>query len=99
MAAMLLALRDALQPPPQLVIAGTEPAEQAAWKRWAEGRYRVDCYLLGAVDGDEGGADLPGILGGFRSERPATAWLCRGMRCLPPARSRGELEQLMTADD
>jgi uncharacterized protein len=98
-AAMLLALRDAVQPPPQLVLAGADPEEQAAWKRWAEGRYRVDCYLLGAVDGGERGADLPGILSGFRSARPATAWLCKGMRCLPPAQSRDELERLLADED
>jgi hypothetical protein len=98
-AAMLLALHEAVQPAPQLVIAGTDPEEQAAWKRWAEDRYRVDCYLLGAADGGAEKAGLPGILGGFRSERPATAWLCRGMRCLPPAQSRDELERLLTDDD
>jgi uncharacterized protein YyaL (SSP411 family) len=98
-AALLLALRESVQPPPQLVIAGTDPGEQAAWKQWAEGRYRVDCYLLGAVDGNEVDAGLPGILGGFRSEQPATAWLCKGMRCLPPARSRVELERLLADED
>jgi hypothetical protein len=95
-AALLLALREAVRPAPQLVIAGSDPEEQAAWKRWVEGGYRVDCYLLGAADEGEENAGLPGILGGFRSERPATAWLCRGMRCLPPAHSRAELEQLLT---
>jgi hypothetical protein len=94
-AAMLLALRDATDPPAQLVICGTDPEEQAAWKRWAEDHYGVDCYLLGPDATDRGGARLPGILGEFRSERPATAWLCMGMRCLPPAHSRNELERLL----
>jgi uncharacterized protein YyaL (SSP411 family) len=42
---------------------------------------------------------LPGILGEFRSQRPATAWLCLGMRCLPPANTRSELEKLVSAYD
>jgi uncharacterized protein YyaL (SSP411 family) len=94
-AALLLALREAVRPPPQLVIAGTDPAEQAGWKRWAEERYGVDCYVLGPVATAADGAGLPGILGEFRAQRPATAWLCLGMRCLPPAHSRSELEQLL----
>ncbi|RPH98517.1 MAG: thioredoxin domain-containing protein [Lysobacterales bacterium] len=94
-AAMLLALRDAVAPPPQLVIAGTDPGEQAAWKRWVESRHAVDCYLLGAAATAPEGARLPGILGEFRSQRPATAWLCLGMRCLPPAHSRDQLESLL----
>jgi hypothetical protein len=94
-AAMLLALRDAATPPPQLVITGTDPQEQTAWKRWVEGRLGVDCYLLGPATRDTDSASLPGILGQFRSQRPATAWLCMGMRCLPPAHSRSELERLM----
>ena len=92
-AALLLALRDATTPPPQLVICGSDPAEQAAWKRWAEGRYGVDCYMVGTSAA--AGTGLPGILGEFRAHGSATAWLCMGMRCLPPAHSRDELERLM----
>jgi hypothetical protein len=94
-AAMLLALRDATDPAPQLMLSGTDPEEQAAWKLWAEGRHGVDCYLLGPAALDTDGGSLPGILGEFRSQRPATAWLCLGMRCLPPAHSRSELERLV----
>jgi hypothetical protein len=94
-AALLLALRNAAFPPPQLVIAGTDPEEQAAWKRWVEGRHAVDCYLLGPAATDTAGARLPGILGEFRTQQPAMAWLCLGMRCLPPAHTRSELERLL----
>ena len=36
-----------------------------------------------------------GILKEYRSDKPVTAWLCRGMHCLPPAHSREELEGLL----
>ena len=90
-ATLLRALHDALNPPPQLVLAGTDPDALAAMKQQATARHRLDCYLLGAkTDG------LPGMLSEFRSERPATAWLCRGMQCMPPAHSLEELDRLMS---
>jgi uncharacterized protein YyaL (SSP411 family) len=39
---------------------------------------------------------LPGLLDRFRTERPVTAWLCRGMQCLPPVESGDELDRLMS---
>ena len=89
-AALLVALQDAVHPPPQLIIGGTDGAAAASLKQWAEAGYRVDCYLIGAVD-----RSLPGLLAEFNSTQPVTAWLCRGMRCLPPAHSRAELEPLL----
>jgi uncharacterized protein YyaL (SSP411 family) len=87
---LLPALMDAVQPPPKLIIGGTQSNAQDAMKRWAESRYRLDCYVVGpAVD------PLPGILREFRSDQPATAWLCRGTQCLPPVHSTGELDRLM----
>jgi hypothetical protein len=59
----------------------------------------LDCYQLGPAAADTAGGRLPGILGEFRSQRPATAWLCLGMRCLPPANTRSELERLVSAYD
>jgi hypothetical protein len=94
-ASVLLALQDAAAPRPQLVLAGRDPREQQDWKSWAEARFRLDCYLLGPPLEGEHAHDLPGILGGFRTDRPATGWLCMGMRCLPPAHTRDELERLM----
>ena len=89
-ATMLLALMDAVSPPPKLIIAGTDQQARDAMKAWAEGRYQVDCYTVGpAVD------TLPGILREFRPERPVTAWLCHGTRCLPPVETREEVERLM----
>jgi uncharacterized protein YyaL (SSP411 family) len=89
-ATLLPALMDALHPPSKLVLGGMESDAQDAMKRWAESRYRLDCYLVGpAVD------QLPGILREFRSDQPVTAWLCRGTQCLPPVHSQAELDRLM----
>ena len=87
---LLCALRGTMQPAPQVVISGSDPDRCRALKRWVDGRDRVDCYLVGPPDDT-----LPGILGGFRTDRPVTAWLCRGMQCLPPVEGQEELEQLL----
>ena len=87
---MLVALQEATLPPPHLVIGANDPEAGAALKSWVEGRYRLDCYLIGAADGS-----LPGILKDYRGDEPVTAWLCRGLHCLPPAHSRDELKRLL----
>jgi uncharacterized protein YyaL (SSP411 family) len=97
-AGMLLALQDAAAPRPQLVLAGHDVREQADWKSWAEARFRLDCYLLGRPPEGEDADELPGILGGFHTDRPATGWLCMGMRCLPPVHSLDELRHLMISE-
>ena len=87
---LLSALRDSVQPPPHLVVSGTDAQKQSELKRWAESRYQVDCYVIGPADGT-----LPGILREYQTDDPVTAWLCRGLHCLPPVSSRDELEQLL----
>jgi uncharacterized protein YyaL (SSP411 family) len=89
-ASMLRALQEVVTPAPQLVLAGTDPQAQAELQRWAEGRYRVDCYAIGPASGER-----PGALGNYRTERPVTAWLCHGMQCLPPVHSREELQPML----
>jgi uncharacterized protein YyaL (SSP411 family) len=82
---------DVVEPSSKLVISGTSPEAGKEMKRWAESHYRLDCYLVGpTVDG------LPGVLSEFRSERPVTAWLCRGTQCLPPVEARDELDRLLS---
>jgi uncharacterized protein YyaL (SSP411 family) len=89
-ASLLIALQDTVRPPPHLVIGGTDASAAASLKRWVEDDYRVDCYLIGPPD-----PGLPGMLSGYRSAEPVTAWLCRGMHCLPPVHSRAELKSLL----
>ena len=85
-ASMLPALRRVVEPPLHLVLAGHDPERLAELKKWAEGQDRVDCYLLGPPDDR-----LPGVLGSYRTEEPATAWLCRGAQCLPPVHTVEDL--------
>ena len=90
-ATLLTALMDAVRPASKLVISGTQLEAGNAMKQWVERRYRLDCYLVGpTVDG------LPGVLSEFRSDRPVTAWLCRGTQCLPPVETHDELDRLLS---
>jgi uncharacterized protein YyaL (SSP411 family) len=89
-ASLLVALQDAVHPPPHLVIGGTDADATTALKQWVESGYRVDCYLIGKPD-----RSLPGLLAEYNATQPVTAWLCHGMRCLPPAYSKAELEPLL----
>jgi len=66
--------------------AGRE--QQDALKQWVDGYDQVDCYLIGPPDDS-----LTGISGEYRSANPVTAWLCRGLRCLPPVNPREELQR------
>ena len=89
-ASLLVALQEAMLPPPHLVILANDEKQGTLLKQWVGSNYRVDCYLIAPPD-----ATLPGILKEYRSEKPVTAWLCRGMHCLPPVHSRQELESIL----
>jgi uncharacterized protein YyaL (SSP411 family) len=89
-ASLLPSLMDAVRPASKLIISGTDPDAQNAMKRWADSHYQLDCYLVGPEPGN-----LPGVLREFRSDRPVTAWLCRGTHCLPPVETQDELDRLL----
>ena len=89
-ASFLAAMQEAVLPPPHLVISGTDPVKTAALARVGQSRNRTDCYLIGPPDDK-----LPGILREYRTQEPATAWLCRGKHCLPPVHTEEELEGLL----
>jgi len=92
---MLTALQESFEARPQLIISGTDRSKQEKWKRWAESNYQVDCYLIGPENGK-----LPGILREYQSSKPATAWVCHGMQCMPAANSRELLKkQLLQGAD
>jgi uncharacterized protein YyaL (SSP411 family) len=85
---MLAALNESINAIPQVIIGGTDDAEQKELKRWVTGSYRVNCYQIGPT------ADsLPGILGEHKTEDPLTAWVCHGMKCLPPVTTREALKR------
>jgi uncharacterized protein YyaL (SSP411 family) len=89
---LIATLGDLSPPRSQIVIAGHNEDAMAELQRQAAGRDRVDCYLIGPPDDT-----LPGILREFRTPEPATAWLCRGLQCLPPVHSAQALEALLEA--
>jgi uncharacterized protein YyaL (SSP411 family) len=87
-ASLLTALRESVDPRPHVIISGTDGRKTQELKLWLETNYQVDCYLIGPASGS-----LPGILREYRSNEPATAWVCHGMHCMPPAESRDRLKQ------
>jgi uncharacterized protein YyaL (SSP411 family) len=89
-ASLLIALQEAVVPPKHLVITAIDAERGDSLKQWVEANYRVDCYLIGPAD-----TTLPGILSEYSSEESATAWLCRGMHCLPPVHTREQLRELL----
>ncbi len=97
------AFLDAASPRPQLIISGTDSSRSTKLKQWAESHFPVKCYLIDASEDAAGGdtvhgkADrpLPGILAEFNTDQPVTAWLCLGMKCLPPVHSIEELKKLL----
>ncbi len=87
-------------PRPQVVISGRDRQAVAALKQWADANVAGDCYQIRPAhpDAPDDGADraLPGILAEFESDQPATAWVCMGMKCLPPVHSREALAELLS---
>ncbi|NCF62062.1 MAG: DUF255 domain-containing protein [Gammaproteobacteria bacterium] len=87
-ASLLCALQTSVKPPLHVIISGTDSSQQMIFKHWLDDHDQVDCYLIGPPD-----ESLPGILQAYHTTEPVTAWLCRGVQCLPPVHSLGELEQ------
>ena len=78
-ATLLVALEQLLAPPSTVVLAG-EPETTRAWQRALEQVLRPDVLTV-----DLAGADVPERLRkGPAPGAGAAAWVCRGMRCLPP---------------
>ncbi len=84
----------ASRPPPQVLIRGSDAEKSTSLKQWLEGALAVHCYLIPA-DVADAGQHLPGLLKAVATEAPVTAWVCQGMRCLPPVNSREELRSLL----
>ncbi|HKU88035.1 MAG TPA: thioredoxin domain-containing protein [Casimicrobiaceae bacterium] len=76
---LLVALERLLAPPSTVVLAG-DADETHAWQRALEQTLRPDVVAV-----DLAGADVPDALRkGAVPAGGAAAWVCRGMRCLPP---------------
>ena len=89
-AGFLAALREESVPPPHVVIAGSDAQTCARIKRWIDGKGNIHGYLIGPANDK-----LPGMLGGLRTDKPATAWLCQGLRCMPPVHKEEDLRDLL----
>ena len=87
-ASLLPVLQESGNPRPHIIISGTDVQQCEELKRWVNTGYQVDCYLIGQAQDS-----LPGILSQYLSCEPVTAWVCHGMRCMPPAQSREALKQ------
>ncbi|HET7923442.1 MAG TPA: hypothetical protein VFL30_01015, partial [Rhodanobacteraceae bacterium] len=76
---LLVALERLLAPPSTVVLAG-DKEETRAWQRALEQTLRPDVVII-----DLAGAAVPEALRkGPAPGTGAAAWVCRGMRCLPP---------------
>jgi uncharacterized protein YyaL (SSP411 family) len=76
---LLVALEEFLDPPSTIVLDG-EPVQAKAWQAWLARDYRPGVLVI-----DVAGIEAPPAL--VKGEAPpagAVAWVCRGMRCLPP---------------
>jgi uncharacterized protein YyaL (SSP411 family) len=77
-----------LRPPIQVIITGPDARDLNAWKAVTKGFDRVNCYLLGP-----GSGNLPAIPGLNESTEKTVAYICEGLRCLPPLGSSHDLQK------
>jgi uncharacterized protein len=83
---LLVALERLLVPPAGVVLDG-ERAKTQAWQRLLDRAYRPDVCIVDIADA---GAPAPLRKGGAPA-RGASAWICRGMQCLPPVATVDEI--------
>jgi uncharacterized protein YyaL (SSP411 family) len=79
-AAMALALEEALEPPPVLVLRG-EASRLPQWQAELAREYQPQLTTLAIPDGVAG---IPDILDKPARAGAVNAWLCRGVNCLAP---------------
>lgn len=77
---------------PQVIIRARDAAQGRSFKRWLDGHLNAHSYQILEAGG---GKSLPGLLDQFHSEEPLTAWVCRGMTCLPPVHTKEQLEKAL----
>ncbi len=87
-ATLLTGLYYHLQPATQVIITGSDMDENLAWKAATSGNDRVNCYVLGS-----GAGQLPAIPGLYESGEQTVAFVCEGLRCLPPIKSSRALQE------
>jgi uncharacterized protein YyaL (SSP411 family) len=87
------ALDEYLTPPTMVILRGEETA-MAEWQRALARAYRPHTLVVALPRGLAG---LPPALDKGASGAGVTAWLCRGMTCLPPLETLDALEEALAA--
>ena len=87
-ATLLCALKTHLRPPPQVVISGPDLKKSLSWKTLITGHNQVDCYVL-----NPGSSALPALQGPAPNSEDTRAFVCEGLRCMPPVDSVEALQQ------
>ncbi len=88
------ALDEWLTPPATVILRG-QAGPVAEWQRALVATYRPDTLVLAlplTITGLPPTLDKPAP-----AATPVTAWLCHGMRCLPPITNREALERALDA--
>ncbi|HET6603276.1 MAG TPA: thioredoxin domain-containing protein [Xanthomonadaceae bacterium] len=88
---LVRALAEHLAPPP-LIVLRTRPHEHAPWRQLMRGEALHGALCFGIP---HDAAHLPAALAGKRHLPGGVAYLCRGTRCLPPARTPEALVALL----
>jgi uncharacterized protein YyaL (SSP411 family) len=92
-ATLLAALVDTLAPPTSVLLTG-DGGDCAAWQGELERRYGPSVRVFNLA----GAGELPPVLRkGTSHTSGATAWVCRGTRCLPPCRTLAETLAALTS--
>ncbi|HEY7656518.1 MAG TPA: thioredoxin domain-containing protein [Burkholderiales bacterium] len=89
----LLTALDEHLVPPQLVILRGENGALAAWQRALAARYRPATLAIAIPAGRAG---LPPALDKTAPDGGVSAWICRGMTCLPAIGDLAELERVLS---
>ena len=65
-----------------MIITGPDLQKSLAWKALIAGGDQVNCYVL-----NPGSAALPLLQGYTQDNKSTRAFVCQGLRCLPPVES------------
>ena len=87
------ALDEYLSPPQTVVLRG-DAAALAKWQRSLAARYRPDTLVIAIPAGRAG---LPPVLDKAAPAGGVSAWVCRGVTCLPPISDLADLERTLSA--
>jgi uncharacterized protein len=91
-ATLAMALEDHLAPPRTVILRGRDAALRQ-WQERLRRSYRPDVLVLAIEEGLSG---LPPLLDKQAGD-PVNAWVCSGVKCLPPITDEAELGRVLAA--